>query len=145
MATRKLTQRQPVPPQAPRAWGYVRVSTPDQAESGLSIDEQQTNSTLVVGLVAALHMNPGASASCDSCAHAIRVGSNTHIIRVAVFSNYIGLPKFVGEVVPVYRGTVDGTAGATAHIDFRITAQLRIQDVIGDLDMIGLRDRWTCR
>ena len=42
MATRKLSPKQPSLPQAPRAWGYGRVSTDMQADSGLSIDEQQT-------------------------------------------------------------------------------------------------------
>jgi putative DNA-invertase from lambdoid prophage Rac len=41
MAIRRLP-RQDSLPLPPRAYGYVRVSTPDQAESGLSIDEQQT-------------------------------------------------------------------------------------------------------
>ena len=42
MATRKLSPKQPTLPLPPRAFGYVRVSTDMQAESGLSIDEQQT-------------------------------------------------------------------------------------------------------
>src|SRR3954470_17743799 len=42
MATRKLS---PIPdsvqPAGPRAWGYARVSTDQQADSGISLDEQK--------------------------------------------------------------------------------------------------------
>jgi DNA invertase Pin-like site-specific DNA recombinase len=42
MATRKLiTTRIDVQPAAQRAWGYIRVSTDQQRDSGISLDEQQ--------------------------------------------------------------------------------------------------------
>lgn len=42
MATRKLTTRlDPVQSAGPRVWGYARVSTDMQADSGISLDEQQ--------------------------------------------------------------------------------------------------------
>ena len=41
MAIQKLPAKPSEQPSAPRAWGYVRVSTDQQADSGLSIDEQK--------------------------------------------------------------------------------------------------------
>jgi hypothetical protein len=57
----------------------------------------------------------------------MRVVTNTHIIRVVVLSNHIGLTNIVAKDVSGYPSTVDGTATSTAtsmsdppHCDFKL-------------------------